>query len=224
MGYNRIEANPYYGMVSNPPYTYLPVYFDPPFNTPSAVASASLPLSLNAINPDYNVPTAYNWSFDVQRALTNNMMLSVAYVGSREIHMDAAENFNQPLPADGYEFPPQVACTTTTPYPCTVRDSENYLSPYKGFSSISMAYPLGSSIYHSLQAQLNKRFSHGLMFGTAYTWSKAEGYIGAGGYEGLQPQNIYDLAAEYGFSEFDRTQMLTVNYVYELPFFHTLKG
>jgi hypothetical protein len=224
MGYDRIEANPYYGMVSNPPYTYLPVYFDPPFNTPSAVASASLPLSINAINPEYDVPTAYNWSLDVQRALTNNMMFSVAYVGSREIHMDSSENFNQPLPVNGYEFPPQIACTATTPYPCTVRDSENYVVPYKGFSSISMAYPMGSSIYHSLQVQLNKRFSHGLMFGTAYTWSKAEGYMGAGGYEGYQPQNIYDLAAEYGLSDFDRTQMLTVNYVYDLPFFHTLQG
>ena len=31
----------------------------------------------------------------------------------------------------------------------------------------------GSSIYHSLQVNLNRRLSHGLLFGVAYTWSKS---------------------------------------------------
>ena len=32
--------------------------------------------------------------------------------------------------------------------------------------------PNGSSIYHGLQTQLSRRFSNGLMFQAAYTWSR----------------------------------------------------
>lgn len=224
MGYSRIEANDIYDMISNPPISALPTYFSPPFNSPSAVASASVPEAINTLDPVYKVPTNYNWSFGVQRALTANTLLSVAYVGSREIHMDTTENINQPLPAMGYDFDPRIACTTTTPYPCTQRVSTNYVVPYAGWSTITDAVPIGSSMYHSLQVKLEKKMSHGLMFGTAYTWSRAIGYMGAGGFEGDTPQDPYNLKAEKGVSDFDRTHMLIINYVYELPFAHTLRG
>ncbi len=48
--------------------------------------------------------------------------------------------------------------------------------------------------------------------------------MGVSGYEGLQPQNPYNLKAEKGISEFDRPQMLIINYVYELPFARSYKG
>jgi hypothetical protein len=50
------------------------------------------------------------------------------------------------------------------------------------------------------------------------------GLLGAGGFEGLQPQDPYDVKADRGLSDFDRPQMLVFNYVYELPFFHNLHG
>lgn len=224
MGYSRVEANDIYSMIGNPPISGLPTYFSPPFDNPSAVASASVPVSIVTLNPIYKVPTAYNWSFGVQRSLTANTLLSVAYVGSRETHMDANENINQPMPAMGYDFDPRIACTATTPYPCAQRVSTDYVRPYQGWSTISSADPIGSSIYHSLQVKLDKRISHGLTLGTAYTWSRSIGYMGAGGYEGFQPQDPYNLKAEKGLSDFDRPQMLIINYVYNLPFFRSYTG
>jgi hypothetical protein len=38
------------------------------------------------------------------------------------------------------------------------------------------------------------------------------------------PQNVYDIASEYGRAAFDREHIFTVNYVYELPFFRDQKG
>ncbi len=224
MGYSRVEANDIYNMIGNPPYSELPTYFSPPFNNPGSEAPGSVPVAIYTLDPVYKVPTAYNWSFGVQRSLTVNTLLSVAYVGSRETHMDASENINQPPPTMGYDFDPRIACTATTPYPCAQRVSENYVVPYAGWSTIDAAAPIGSSMYHSLQVKLDKRMSHGLTLGTAYTWSRAIGYMGAGGYEGFQPQDPYDLKAEKGLADFDRPQMLIVNYVYELPFGQSLRG
>jgi hypothetical protein len=47
--------------------------------------------------------------------------------------------------------------------------NENARRPYKGFGAIRLADNVASSIYHSLQVDVNRRFSKGLLFGLAYT-------------------------------------------------------
>jgi hypothetical protein len=224
IGYYRIEGNDVYRMVGNPPFSKLATFFNPPFNNPAAGAAAPLtPLALNGLDPIYKVPMAQNWSFGVQQELTSDIRLSVAYVGSRGTHLDYYIDTNQPLPAMGYDFDPRIACTATTPFPCSQRVSTDYVRPYQGWSSISNIAPIGSSTYHSLQFTLDKKFSHGLQFGSAYTWSKSIGLSGANGL-GSTAQNSYNLKAERGLTAFDRTQMLVLNYVYDLPFFHSMTG
>jgi len=219
MGYHRIEGNDEYSMVMNPPYSRVANFFSPPFDNPAAGAAAPLtPPSLGGVDPVYKVPMAQNWSLGVQRELTPNLMLSVAYVGSRGSHINYTTNINQPLPAMGYDFDPRIACTATTPYPCTGRVSTDYVRPYQGWSSISNWVTDGYSIYHSLQVNLQKKLSHGLTLGTAYTWSK-----GVGLFE-TTPQNYYNRRADRGEVSFDRTHVLVVNYVYELPFARSLTG
>ena len=39
------------------------------------------------------------------------------------------------------------------------------------FSAITAYEPWGASTYHGLQTQLNRRFTNGLQFQVAYTWS-----------------------------------------------------
>jgi hypothetical protein len=151
------------------------------------------------------------------------MGLSVAYVGSRGTHLDYVVDTNQPLPALGYSFDPRIACTATTPFPCSQRVSTDYVRPYQGWSSISNIAPIGNSIYHSLQVSLEKKFSHGLQFGSVYTWSKTIGLSGANGL-GSGPQNSYDLKSERGPAAFDRTHILVLNYVYHLPIFEKMTG
>ena len=69
MGYYRVEANDMYNMIGNPPYPGSPRIFPRPL-TIRAEASASVPVSIYTLDPIYKVPTAYNWSFGVQRSLT----------------------------------------------------------------------------------------------------------------------------------------------------------
>jgi hypothetical protein len=224
VGYYRIEGNDVYRMVGNPPFSKIATFFNPPFDDPAAGQAAPLtPLALNGLDPIYKVPMAQNWSFGVQRELSSDVRVSVSYVGSRGTHLDYVEDVNQPLPAGGYDFDPRIACTAKTPFPCSQRVSTDFVRPYQGWSSISNIAPIGNSVYHSLQATLEKRLSHGLTLATSYTWSKAIGLSGASGL-GSGPQNTYNLRAERGLASFDRTHILVLNYVYDLPFFRQMPG
>ena len=218
IGYHRIQGNDAYGLVGNPPFSSIPTFFNPPFDNPSSGAAAPLtPLTLGYLDPVYDIPTVQSWSLGVQRELKPNTVLSVAYVGSRGTHMEYANSVNQPLPALGYDFDPRIACTPTTPYPCTNRVSTDYVRPYQGWSNISGTVPVGISNYHSLQVSLNRHMSNGLSYGAAYTWSKALGW-------NTSPQDAYNERADYGPLSFSRAQVLALNYVYDLPFFRTMTG
>jgi len=218
IGYHRIEGNDAYGLVGNPPFSSIPTFFDPPFNNPAAGAAAPLtPLSIGYLDPIYDIPTVQSWSFGVQRELPSNTVVSVAYVGSRGTHLEYGNNINQPLPAMGYDFDPRIACTATTPYPCTQRVSTDYVRPYQGWSSISGTVPVGHSTYNSLQVSVNRRMTNGLSYGVAYTWSKT---LGISSY----PQNAYNEDADYGLTSFNRANVLVFNYVYEPPIFRSATG
>jgi hypothetical protein len=223
-GYYRIAGNDVYTMVANPPLSKEAVFLNPPFNNPAAGVAAPLtPLSLYTVDQIYDVPKSQTWSLGVQRQVTPNLMVNVAYVGSSGDHLDYDRNINQPPPAMGYDFDPRIACTTITPYSCTSRISGAYVSPYLGWSGITDTVPIGYSIYHSLQVTVEKRVSHGLSFGAAYTWSKAIALSGGGGLYS-EPQNPYDIAADRGLASFDRPQVLVFNYIYDIPAFRNAKG
>jgi len=223
-GYYRIAGNDVYTMVGNPPYSKIANFLNPPFDNPAAGAAAPLtPLSLYTLDQIYDVPKSQTWSLGVQRQVTNDLMVNVAYVGSSGDHLDYDRNINQVPAALGYDFDPRIACTTTTPYPCTSRISGASISPYLGWAGITDTVPVGYSIYHSLQVTVEKRVSHGLSFGAAYTWSKAIALSGGGGLYS-QPQNAYDIAADRGLASFDRPQVLVFNYIYEIPAFRNSRG
>jgi len=91
--------------------------------------------------------------------------------------------------------------------------------PYIGFSSESESYTAaGISAYNALQTHVEKRMSHGLQLGFSYTYSHAEDEQSAMGlfYNGNNP---LDLRSAYGNSDFDRTHVFNITYIYDLPKF-----
>ena len=71
-----------------------------------------------------------------------------------------------------------------------------------------------SSSYNALQTTLTRRFANGFSLSVAYAYSKSMD-VGSN-----QPSFIDNLniQRQYGASDFDRTHMLTISHVYELPF------
>jgi hypothetical protein len=77
----------------------------------------------------------------------------------------------------------------------------------------------GVSIYNSLQAQLQKRFTNGLSFLASYTYSRVMSNADTG-FSVNTPTalNKFNQHAEWSVSSADQPQLLTMSGVYELPF------
>ena len=121
----------------------------------------------------------------------------MAYVGSKGTHLQVLVDHNQdPVPGPG-------DVQSRRPYP-----------QYGPFTSIENH---GNSSYHSLQLKAEKRFSRGLMFLTAFTYSKSINDQPEICCNGPWPQNSYDLRAEKGPSDFDNRFRWVSSFDYELP-------
>ena len=81
------------------------------------------------------------------------------------------------------------------------------------FSGIFTENTVAKSNYNSLQALVEKRFSHGLQFQASYTFSKS--LDNASSFESAL--NPLDFNATYGLSNFDARHRFVFNYVWDLP-------
>lgn len=96
------------------------------------------------------------------------------------------------------------------------------LRPYRGYRSIAMVETRYDSNYHSLQASAVQRLGAYSSISAFYTWSK--NLTTSINDRTTSPQNAYDIRSEYQLAAFDRRHILSVNYIYELPFFKAQQG
>lgn len=102
------------------------------------------------------------------------------------------------------------------------------LRPNQQFSTITYLDNSGDSNYHAFQFTLRRRFAQGLGLAVAYTFGKSIDNqsvdpVGAASGGGLStttsraPTDVRNLREERARSDFDRTQVLNVTAVWELP-------
>lgn len=113
-------------------------------------------------------------------------------------------------------------------------DNAPLRAPFQGAETgfFSLNQTNGQSTYHSLQATLTRRLSHGLEFQVSYTFSKSiDNASNAGGgafsdgsldtSSGLDTGNVWgnqlEGHANRGVSDFDRTHRFVLSYVWDLP-------
>jgi hypothetical protein len=167
--------------------------------TASGGATTGTPSSgMNYNDPYYGsrAPEFLNWTFGIQRQLTNNLTLTATYVGS-EGHFLILDSFH----ARGYwadDLDPKylglgtrlndTGTTATT----VTQDCTTYTLTCNGLSNFTTSQPLstllkpfpfqtvsdnygyvGNSNYHAVQALLSMRSWHGLTLNANYTFSKA---------------------------------------------------
>src|SRR5207237_2111520 len=90
-----------------------------------------------------------------------------------------------------------------------------FLRPYRGYGDINRVTWSGTSNYNSLQVQMNRRYTRGLQYGLAYTYSKSFDYANDDTSDLSLPRPYK--AFNYAPSDFDQTHILTVNYIYDVP-------
>jgi len=159
-----------------------------PVTTPSLKAQ-----SYNIIPLNYKNPYVESWNVALQQALPGNISMQLAYVANHGVDIPGNQNINNPSSYGGGQAS----------------------DPFGRTAAVNVLYLPYSSNYQSLQAQLNKRFSNGLAFGTAFTWGKAMGYI-SGDDGGLT--FFINTRRNYAPLDFDRTLNYEQSFTYELPF------
>jgi len=160
--------------------------------------------SLRGVDPTVETPYTEHYSLAVEYGIGANMAATLSYVGTQTHHLIVFTDPNAPLAllANG------AATSGEQPLP--------------GFGSATFTSYAGVSNYNSLQAKLERRYSHGLNFLGTYTWSHslddAPTPLGSNGDNGYPNTNIQMVRGQYSNSPFDTRQRLTVNGNYELPF------
>lgn len=96
-----------------------------------------------------------------------------------------------------------------------------FFAPYQGWNSITMKENGATSHYNSLQANFRHTLKSGLTLETSYTWAHAIDNSSTVYFTGASPGGVdtSNMSRWYGTSDFNRSQVLTVNFVYDLPFF-----
>jgi len=175
----------------------------------------STPLSLSptgvtAVQRDFAPPAVYNWSFGIQQNIGFGTVLDVAYAGNSQKHLLNTRNLNA-VPYGTNFLPSSIDPTVTGNKPY----NSNLLRPITGFQDVNYLEFAGIGNYNALQIQLTKRFSRNLTYHMAYSWSKALDL--ADGIGGTVNPVLNYRSRNYGPAGFDRRQVLTLNYTYNLP-------
>jgi hypothetical protein len=193
----------------NPPMIYNPQQFYGNTATVLQVGNFQGPSTINQSLHRHNPPAkAYNASLGVQRDVGFGTVLDVAYVGSFGRNLGLERNINQ-VPY-GVRFLPENQDPTTGRVL-----SDNFFRPYPGYGDIPFVTFDGKSTYHSLQTNVTHRFSRGLQFGAAWTWSKATDF--AEGDQGRVASNNPPETWNWGLAAYDRPHIVALNYLLTLP-------
>ena len=91
------------------------------------------------------------------------------------------------------------------------------IRPGAPLGNVTQVESSGFSSYHAAFVSVTKRLSRGLQFDTSYTWSKSLDTNSLNS-SGFAIQNAYDIASEYGLSDFDARHRFVLSAIYGLPF------
>jgi len=199
--------------------------------------AAAISATSSWIPPNVKYPYSINWNLGVQHSFGKNYTAEVGYVGTRGNRLDVQNILDYASPVNAsYNLPtylqaPSQATLDALPNNLSYGFNFNNIAPAfwnAGFSNpnfnpVTGFIPEGWSIYHGLQTQLTRRFSHGLQLQAAWTWSHTIDDSTADFHStDLTPrrqQDFFNSNVEKSTSALSRTHRITIAAVYSLPFF-----
>jgi hypothetical protein len=170
--------------------------------------AAPLMLTRTTIASDFRSPYAEQFSVNVQRSIGRDWAATVGWVGTKGTALFQTIDGNPRIPVPGAQATTRV-------------------DPARGV--IRLRANSASSIYHSLQTSLEKRFGAGLIMGAHYTWSAfidnaSEVFNPAVSGDVAVSQNSFNRSIDRGRSTYDRPPRITATAVYELPWLRQQQG
>jgi hypothetical protein len=146
-----------------------------------------------SMDPDFRDGYVQQWNLGVEREVARDTIVELGYLGSKGTRLTRRMDINQAFPGTG-----------------TVQSRR----PYPQYASMNLLTGSASSIYHGLLGRVERRFSNGLTFLSSYTY----GHAIDDDDETSSAQDVRNLTANRGSSNFDIRHRLVLTYVLELPF------
>jgi hypothetical protein len=213
----NLETN----IFTNPPFVNNVAISNTVLNNPSSVlpSISAAPKSIRGTPFEGTVPYIQQWSLDVQHELQRDFLIDVGYYGSKGAHLPGVVDFN--------EVPPGAAVAAGIIAPGTqvtnaITPKLNAVRPFKGFVAVNSIQNWFNSNYNSLQISAEKRFKGESLVRLSYTLSRS--LTDNQSDSSTAPQSFYARGLDYGPSQQDRRHILSINYVFDLPFFRDGKG
>jgi hypothetical protein len=172
------------------------------FMGPGGVANhASFP-QVSEEDPNLHIPYTINYNLSLQQALSSSTTFTLSYVGSAGRHLVTSTGPNLPM-----------AITVGGQQP-------NGFQQFPHLGGYAYMQWTGASSYNSLQAQIQKHYSHGLSFLATYTWAHAFSDTSdlLGGDVGYKSPYIIPIIKEWTQSGYDVRERAVINVDYDLPF------
>ncbi len=189
--------------------------------TTTTVPNVSNPniLTRTVVAGDFRSPATDQYSFEVQRELSSNLVMKVGYIRTRGTGLFQTIDGN-----------PRTACPTGNTVVTDPQIIPLFLcprvDPTRGV--IRLRGNEANSIYNALQVSLEKRLSRSFSAGVNYTYSSfidtASETFNPSNAEVAVAQDSFNLEGDRGRSSFDRPHRLSGNFVYQLPFFQSQNG
>jgi hypothetical protein len=224
----------YYWDNGVPPIAQAPPFIDPSYGTgfitsnPTGVQNPTYGDPVTGGKPPYYV----NWNFSIQRSITPNLTLGVAYSGSEGKYLAGPGNgTSNQINATPLKYLALGPLLTATANPANIAAAQaifpevklpfaNYvgtigqmLRPFPQYGAISSPwFDVGQSNYQGLQFTFNRRFSNGLTFTGGYTFSKELDNLLA------STRNPFDYSLEKSRGTIDHRHVFTLSWAYQLPF------
>ncbi len=211
-----------------------PIPWDSPTSSlygASAINCNDSPCPVMTVARNLTTPYVWDWTLNLQHAITQNLSLEVAYVGNHGANLTGIRDINQAPVGSGWPAANIAACTaalTPSGQYDTVNNAACQVAPEVGpyatkFPYLANIFQMANvyrSNYNGLQVTVNARNFHGLSMVSGYTYGHASDDVGANwdfGYGSGLPQNSYNVGAEYANSDFDIRHRLTLSLTYAIP-------
>ena len=175
-------------------------------------SNLGFPVSTVTVNPEAKDGDMWKWSFDIQRDLGFNTQLTVGYVGHAMRHVgNSIRNWNSPAPS------PDSNIQANRPFPRFYDPATPELG-VQNLATVRYLDTYQNAFHHGLQMELKKRYSSGITFGVAYTYSKTHGDGEAGGNQDAQIQQPrFCRTCDRGRLRFDQRHIMVANFVWDMP-------
>ena len=190
---------------------------------------------------------AQQWNLSLQKTFGNDWSVEAGYLGSKLTRLGVPDvNLNQ-LTVDQLKLGAQLTQQVANPYFGQIPANTSLGAPAIARAQLLRAYPrfttvtlyrnnIGHSTYHSFQSRVEKRFSRGLTFSVAYTFSRLiddagevfDSAVLTGPVANFQAADSFNKRLEKDVSTGNVPHIFSSGLVYELPLgrgrTHGLKG